>query len=231
MQIGYTRDMEHQLDSIEENHIDWLQMLQNFYGPFQQSLDTAYKNMGHAKGETQPSPYTCPKCGSPVVYRFGRNGRFLSCSKYPTCKYASPIDRNGKPALPEQTDIACPKCGSPMLLRKGRFGPFLSCSHYPDCDGILNLDKKGDIRPPKIPPLSTDLKCPKCEAPLNLRRSSRGPWLSCSKFPKCKGRMGWATLDKKTKDKWEEALKKHEKSHPQVVIYKTDGSIAENRVR
>jgi DNA topoisomerase I len=231
MQIGYTRDMEHQLDSIEENHIDWLQMLQNFYGPFQQSLDTAYKNMGHAKGETQPSPYTCPKCGSPVVYRFGRNGRFLSCSKYPTCKYASPIDRNGKPALPEQTDIACPKCGSPMLLRKGRFGPFLSCSHYPDCDGILNLDKKGDIRPPKIPPLSTDLKCPKCEAPLNLRRSSRGPWLSCSKFPKCKGRMGWATLDKKTKDKWEEALKKHEKSHPQVVIYKTDGSIAEKNYR
>ena len=226
MQIGYTRDMEQQLDGIEENHKDWVHMLQDFYGPFHKSLDAAYENMGHAKGETQPSPYTCPQCGNPAVYRFGRNGRFLSCSQYPDCKFASPIDRNGKPVSPEQTDIACPKCNTPMLLRKGRFGPFLSCSNYPDCDGILNLDKKGNINPPKIPPLLTDLKCPKCEAPLNLRRSTRGPWLSCSKFPKCRGRMGWSPLDKKTKEKWEKALETHEKSHPQVVIYKTDGTLA-----
>jgi DNA topoisomerase-1 len=226
MQIGYTRDMEQQLDSIEENHTDWVHMLQDFYGPFHKSLDAAYKNMGHAKGEIQPSPYTCPQCGSPAVYRFGRNGRFLSCSKYPDCKFASPIDRNGKPVSPEQTDIACPKCNAPMLLRKGRFGPFLSCSKYPDCDGILNLDKKGNISPPKIPPLLTDLKCPKCEAPLNLRRSTRGPWLSCSKFPKCRGRMGWSPLDAKTKAKWENALEEHEKSHPQVAIHKTDGTLA-----
>lgn len=231
MQIGYTRDMEHQLDSIEENHMDWLQMLQNFYGPFQESLNKAYKNMGHARGETQPSPYTCPKCGSPAVYRFGRNGRFLSCSNYPACKYASPIDRNGKPIPPEQTDIACPKCGSPMLLRKGRFGPFLSCSNYPDCDGLLNLDKKGTIKPPKIPPLVTDLKCPKCGAPLNLRRSNRGPWLSCSKFPKCRGRMSWAALDKQTKEKWEKALEKHEESNPKATIYKTDGNPVEKNYR
>ncbi len=226
MQIGYTRDMEQQLDSIEENHTDWVHMLQDFYGPFHKSLDAAYKNMGHAKGEIQPSPYTCPQCGSPAVYRFGRNGRFLSCSKYPDCKFASPIDRNGKPVSPEQTDIACPKCTAPMLLRKGRFGPFLSCSNYPDCDGILNLDKKGNLSPPKIPPLLTDLKCPKCQAPLNLRRSTRGPWLSCSKFPKCRGRMGWSPLDKKIKAKWEKALEEHENSHPQVVIYKTDGTLA-----
>jgi len=226
MKIGYTRDMEQQLDSIEENHTDWVHMLQDFYGPFHKSLDAAYKNMGHAKGETQPSPYTCPQCGSPAVYRFGRSGRFLSCSKYPECKFASPIDRNGKPVSPEKTDIACPKCNAPMLLRKGRFGPFLSCSKYPDCDGILNLDKKGNISPPKIPPLLTDLKCPKCEAPLNLRRSTRGPWLSCSKFPKCRGRMGWSPLDAKTKAKWEKALEEHEKSHPQIVIHKTDGTLA-----
>jgi len=150
MKIGYTRDMEQQLDSIEENHTDWVHMLQDFYGPFHKSLDAAYKNMGHAKGETQSSPYTCPQCGSPSVYRFGRSGRFLSCSKYPECKFASPIDRNGKPVSPEQTDIACPKCNAPMLLRKGRFGPFLSCSKYPDCDGILNLDKKAILVHPKF---------------------------------------------------------------------------------
>jgi DNA topoisomerase-1 len=72
--------------------------------------------------------------------------------------------------------------------------------------------------------LLTDLECPKCKAPLNLRRSARGPWLSCSKFPKCRGRLGWNSLEDKTKNKWEKALEKHEKAHPQITIRKTDGS-------
>ena len=110
-----------------------------------------------------------------------------------------------------------------MLLRKGRFGPFLSCSNYPECDGIVNLDKKGFITPPKVPPLLTDLECPKCKGPLNLRRGAKGPWLSCSKFPKCRGRAGWARLDEKIKTKWEKALNEHEEAHPQPIIRKVDG--------
>jgi len=224
LQVGYTRDMEHQLDDVEGKHADWVQMLQNFYGPFKQCLDTAYKDMGHAKAETQPSPHTCPQCGSDTIYRFGRNGRFLSCSKYPVCKFAAPIDRDGNPVAPEQTDIACPKCSAPMLLRKGRFGLFLSCTRYPDCDGIVNLDRKGCVSPPKIPPLLTDLPCPKCKALLNLRRGARGPWLSCSAFPKCTGRLSWASLEKETKTKWEKALEEHEKAHPTIIIRKLDGT-------
>lgn len=224
LQVGYTRDMEQQLDDVEEKHADWVQMLRHFYGPFKQSLEAAYKDMEHAKAEIQPSSHTCPQCGSDTVYRFGRRGRFLSCSKYPHCKFAAPIDRDGNPVSPEHTDIACPKCGSLTLLRKGRFGQFLSCTRYPACDGILNLDKKGCVIPPKIPPLLTDLPCPKCGALLNLRRSARGLWLSCSTFPKCSGRLGWALLEDKTKTKWEKALKEHEKINPQVIIRKLDGN-------
>jgi DNA topoisomerase-1 len=218
LHVGYTRDMEQQLDDIEEKHADWVQMLRRFYDPFKKSLEEAYQVMGHAKAEVQPAPHTCPQCGSGTVYRFGRKGRFLSCSTYPDCKYASPIDQDGNPVAQEQTDIACPRCGGPMLLRKGRFGPFLSCLRYPDCDGILNLDRKGFISLPKVPPLLTDLRCPKCDARLNIRRGARGPWLSCSKFPKCRGRMGWTSLDNETKDRWEKVLEDHEKSHPQAVI-------------
>ena len=225
MEVGYTRDMEQQLDSIEEKGADWVQMLKRFYKPFKKSLDRAYTDMDHAKSETQEAPYTCPECSSPMVYRFGRNGRFLSCSKYPECKYAAPIDRNGVMAPPEVTDIACPKCGEPMIRRRGRFGPFLSCQKYPACAGIMNFDKKGNIIPPQVPPLKTDLACPKCQTALNLRRGAKGPWLSCSKFPKCRGRMAWSTLAEKVKAKWDKELKKHENANPKVIIRKLDGTI------
>lgn len=223
LQVRYTRDMEKQLDDIEENHANWVQMLHEFYHPFKQRLDSAYEDMGHAKAETEPAPHTCPRCGGSTSYRFGRNGRFLSCDNYPKCKYAAPIDKEGNPVSAEQSDIACPKCGEPMLLRKGRYGPFLSCSRYPECDGIVNLDKKGHIVPHKAPPLLTDLKCPKCDSFLNIRRGGRGPWLSCSRFPKCRGRVGWSTLDDETKAHWEKRLSEHEKANPQPVIRKLDG--------
>ncbi len=231
MQVNYTSDMEQQLDDVEEKHADWVNMLKRFYGPFKHRLEAAYEGMGHAKAETQPAPYICPKCGGRTVYRFGKNGRFLSCSHYPTCKFAAPIDKEGNLVEPEQTDIACPKCGSVTVLRKGRFGSFLSCTKYPECDGIVNLDKKGCISSPKVSPLLTDLPCPKCGAPLNLRRGARGPWLSCSKFPKCRGRMGWVSLDDRTKKKWERALEAHEKAHPQPVILRVDGSLVSDSHR
>jgi DNA topoisomerase-1 len=165
MGVGYTRDMEQELDNIAEKQADWTQMLHRFYGPFQENLQAAYEGMVHAKAETEPAPYPCPKCGNGTVYRFGRRGRFLSCSKYPGCKFAAPVDAEGKPMEPALTEVACPKCGAAMLLRTGRFGKFLSCSLYPACDGIVNLDRKGFISPPKVPPLLTDLKCPSARHP------------------------------------------------------------------
>jgi DNA topoisomerase-1 len=229
LDIGFTRKMESELDKIEDEHLDYVKMLEHFYGPFKADLDAAMENLTHAKAEIRPAPeeYRCEKCGSSLVYRFGRNGRFLSCSKYPDCDWACPCDRNGRPQQVQMTDVACPKCGSAMTLRKGRFGPFLGCSRYGDkenpCDGIVKLDKQGRVVAPNPPALVTDLPCPICEAPLNLRSGVRGPWLGCSKFPKCKGRGKWKELDEPTRERLLKQLAKHEKAHPVQVIRTLDG--------
>jgi DNA topoisomerase-1 len=111
-----------------------------------------------------------------------------------------------------------------MVLRRGRFGPFLSCSQYPDCRGIVKLDRKGEVKPPGAPPLQVDLPCTKCGSPLNLRRSKRGPWLSCSKYPKCRGRLGWKTLPEDKQKELELQLLNHEKDHPTPVLRTVDGA-------
>jgi DNA topoisomerase-1 len=232
MDVGYTRDMEKELDKVEEDHIDWVQMLHRFYSPFKKALKEGEKNLVHAKAETVPAPeqYKCPECGSSLVYRFGKNGRFLSCSTYPECSYASPVDREGVPRPAAETvDIACPKCGNAMTKRVGRFGPFLGCSKYNDkkdpCDGILNLDKKGKVVAPSMPPLLTELPCDKCQSPLNLRNGVRGPWLSCSRFPKCRGRGKWNDIAPDAKAALEAKLKVHEKANP-IPVIKTMGGKA-----
>ncbi len=224
MDVAYTREMEGELDKIEEEHHDWVQMLHNFYGPFKKYLETAHGTMVHAKAETEESEYTCPECNAPMVYRFGKSGRFLSCGRYPDCKYAVQIDREGKPQPPELSDIACPICKGPMTRRVGKFGPFLGCQNYPTCKGIVRLDpKKGGVIAPKTPPLLTDLPCNKCGNPLNLRRSGRGPWLSCSTFPKCRGRLAWTAVDPDKQAKLEAALSDHERANPQPKITTLDG--------
>jgi DNA topoisomerase-1 len=223
MDVSYTGKMEAELDKIEDQHTDWTTMLATFYKRFSTSLEKAHDTMVHAKAETQPARYKCPKCGSRTCYRFGKNGRFLSCSAYPKCDYAAPIDREGNPLLPQRINVACPVDGSPMFLRNGRFGPFLASVNYPEVDYVINIDKKGAIKYPTPPPLLTDLPCPKCESPLNLRRGKRGPWLGCSTFPKCKGRSGWAKLEAAKRDELLKALEAEEKAHPEIVIKTLSG--------
>ncbi|MBU6412204.1 MAG: type I DNA topoisomerase [Planctomycetes bacterium] len=233
MSVGYTRAMEEQLDKVEEEHLDWIDMLHKFYGPFKHALDHAEENLGHAKAETTPAPkeYRCGLCQKDLVYRFGKNGRFLSCSDYPNCKFAQPCDRDGKPQqAAETTQVACPKCTAPMTLRTGRFGPFLGCSRYNDkanpCDGILNLGKGKDankVVAKSPPPPQTDLPCPTCKSPLNLRNGIRGPWLGCSRFPKCRGRGKWTELDEKTQKHLIDILEKHEKANPTPIVRTLDG--------
>jgi DNA topoisomerase-1 len=196
MDITFTRYMEEQLDKIEEQHLDWLCVLQEFYGPFKQSLDTATKQMKHAKAEVSPSEYKCPKCEKPMVYRFGKNGKFLSCSAYPKCKFACPCDKEGKMIEEKLSEHKCPVCSKLMVYKRGRFGPFLGCSGYPDCKTILSLDKEGNVLPPKPPPEPTGIKCYKCkDGKLVVRQSKRGPFLGCSRFPKCRTIISHKQLD------------------------------------
>jgi DNA topoisomerase-1 len=225
MEVGYTRDLEKSLDRIEEEHTDWVDVLEEFYGPFEKRLKAAHENLKHAKAEIEPAPkeYRCEKCSADLVYRFGKNGRFLSCSRYPDCDYACPIDRDGKPKPIETSNVACPKCGEPMIKRSGRFGPFFGCSAYPECDGILKSDKKGRPLAPQPPPLKTDLPCPKCGEALVLRSGVRGPWLACGAYPKCRGRGKWTELQDDVRKRWDKALAAHLVENPIPIIRTLEG--------
>jgi DNA topoisomerase-1 len=187
MDIAFTRQMEEQLDRIEDQHLDWVLVLKEFYGPFKANLETATAEMKHAKAESTPSEYTCPDCGKQLLYKFGKNGKFLSCSGYPECKFASPCDKEGKMMQDEVSEHKCPKCGKPMVRKNGRFGTFLGCSDYPECKTTQKLDKQGNPLPPKPPAESTGIKCHKCKTgELVIRQSKRGPFLGCNKFPRCR---------------------------------------------
>ncbi len=223
--VRFTADMEDQLDQVEEAAADWVRILEQFYGPFKDNLDRAAEEMVHAKAETEPSEYTCQKCGKEMVYRFSKNGRYLACTGYPDCKQTHPVDEQGKKLEKVVVDVACPECGKEMVLRRGRYGPFISCTGYPDCSGIVKLNRKGKIQHPSPPPMGTDIECPKCEkGHMNLRRGARGPWLSCDQFPKCRGRVGWKGLEDDRKKELLAKLEAHEKANPVPTLKHLDGT-------
>ncbi len=222
--VRFTAHLEDELDDVEAGQVEWVDILKRFYGPFHENLEKAAEEMVHVQAESEPSEYKCEKCGKQMAYRLNKSGRYLSCTGYPDCKSTMPVDEDGKPARAPLTDIGCPACEKPLQMRKGRYGPFLSCSDYPECKSIVNLDRKGGVKLPSAPPLLIEeLKCAKCDSPLNLRRSKRGPWLSCSAFPKCRGRLGWKTLTDEQQKDLETKLMNHEKAHPQPVIKTVHG--------
>jgi DNA topoisomerase-1 len=191
MDVKFTAGMELKLDQIEEQHLDWIKLLRDFYGPFHLTVDGALEKIEHAGGT--PSPYKCEKCGRPMVYRISKNGFFLSCTGYPECDGTRPVDSQGKATVREVSEYKCPVCGREMIKRKGRFGEFLGCSGYsvknpdgsPACTTIINLDKEGKPLPPKVK-IETTVKCEKCGSSMILRDSKRGPFLGCSSYPKCR---------------------------------------------
>jgi len=208
MDVGFTAGMELKLDDVEEQHADWIKLLRDFYGPFHGVVEGALGKIEHAGGSA--SNYTCPKCGKPMLYRISKSGFFLACSDR-ECGTTQPVDLQGKPTLREVSHHKCPVCGREMIKRRGRFGEFLGCSGYsiknekgePSCSVIINLDKEGNPLPPKPKPITTTIACSTCGSPLYLRSGKRGPWLGCSKYPKCRGRLAMNKLspeDKKQVD-------------------------------
>jgi DNA topoisomerase-1 len=179
MNVKFTSHMEDELDQIESTHLDWQQVLNEFYEPFSASLKEAEGKMPTVKGIE--SSEKCPQCGSPLVTRWSKRGPFLGCSKYPECKYIKP--REGDEAAVQQTEHVCPECGKPLLQRMGKRGPFLSCSGYPECKTTMNLDPEGKPVPSAI---KTEHTCEKCGSPMLIRQGRRGPFLACSGYPKCK---------------------------------------------
>jgi DNA topoisomerase-1 len=184
MDVKFTSYMEDELDKIEDAHLDWVHVLHEFYDPFKELLSRAGDAMQAAR--SLPSPYTCRECGGPMVYRWSRSGRFLSCSNYPNCKATANVDREGRPIYPRQTEHPCEVCGRPMIHRQSRTGHFLGCSGYPECRNTVPCDEQGEpLRLVKEDELRRP--CEQCgQGTLVVKRKGRRAFLGCDRFPACK---------------------------------------------
>jgi DNA topoisomerase-1 len=172
--VSFTAQMEEELDSIENEQADWVHVVEDFYGPFQKSLQTAQGKRQELRKQTEESTdKVCEKCGSPMIIRWGRHGRFLGCSAFPACKNIKPLE---PAAAPQPTDKTCPKCGKPMVVRHGPHSRFLGCSGYPECKTIEPLEQGEQVDCPR----------PGCNGKVGQRRSKKGRvFWGCSNYPKC----------------------------------------------
>jgi len=190
MSVEYTAAMEAELDEIEEGNDSFLNTLNKFWKKFEKDLARAQAEMKDIKRLEEETDEVCDKCGSKMVIKWGRYGKFLACSGYPDCKNTRQLaggEGTDTPELHEDVESAkCPKDGEPMILKKGRFGPFLACSRYPDCKETQRLvrDKEGKLAIEQLAPI--DEKCPECKSDLMWRRGRFGPFIACSNYPTCK---------------------------------------------
>jgi DNA topoisomerase-1 len=129
LDVGFTAKMEESLDLVEEGALGHVQLLRDFYGPFKEELDHAMATLERTNITMDKK---CPVCGGATMsVKWGRNGRFLSCSAFPQCKHAEPYP----------TGVPCPEpnCGGELVERRNRRGGvFYGCSHYPNCKFISN---------------------------------------------------------------------------------------------
>lgn len=174
--VGFTAQMETELDDVEEGRRNWVSALNDFYGPFAKTLAQAKLLMKDIKRQELPTEHACPKCGKAMVIKWGRHGEFLACSGYPDCKSTADFKRDGEKvvlAKEETTDAKCPQCAAPMVVKRGRFGRFLACSRYPECKTTRGI------------PIG--VKCPQDGGDLVEKRSGRGKsFYSCENYPNCK---------------------------------------------
>jgi DNA topoisomerase-1 len=172
--IGFTRKLEDDLDAVAEARAKRLDVLQPFHERLQAQIDHANEQ----KGKWWPDPVetgeNCPESGDPLVRRWGRNGPFIGCTKYPECRYTLNIGPDGEveePKEPELTEYDCHECGAKMTKRWGRNGWFLGCSRYPECKHTR--------------PVPLGYKCPKCKTGdiIPIKSKGRGrPFYGCTNF-------------------------------------------------
>ncbi|HPS21595.1 MAG TPA: type I DNA topoisomerase [Candidatus Paceibacterota bacterium] len=183
----FTAEMENELDEIANGERDYTKTLKDFYGPFLKEVKEKDKlkkatNLGEA-----PNNIKCPKCGSKMIIKLARTGKFYSCSNYPDCTGA--LKLNGtEMAGPKETGEKCPECGDKtgkngggkLVVREGRFGTFISCSRYPKCKFIKQDEEE-------LKKKLTGVICPVCKKGEMMERRGRfGIFYSCSNYPDCK---------------------------------------------
>lgn len=126
--VGFTSHMEEELDEIASGDAEWVKVISDFYGPFSDRLAKAEAQMPAKKADLEKVGRACPNCGHDLILRWGRYGKFISCSNFPDCRYTEPYL--------EKIDVTCPVCKvGEVVRRKTRKGrTFYGCSRYPDCD-------------------------------------------------------------------------------------------------
>lgn len=172
--VDFTAKLENELDTIAEGAKEYVGVLTEFYEPFSISLSKA-------ESKADLPEIACDKCGSPMVIKVSRRGRFLGCSRYPDCTGTKPLPKGGldkeneakaEPVIAE--GVACDICGKPMFIRESKFGKFYGCTDYPKCKGIK--------------PISSGVACPKCKDGVIVERYSpkaKKKFFGCSAYPKC----------------------------------------------
>jgi DNA topoisomerase I len=179
--VGFTSEMEDELDRIEEGELDWRNVLRDFYVPFRDRLEAGEANSALIMKETVAADAgPCPECGRELEVKWSRHGRFLGCAGYPACKYTQPLDGNERQE-PVPTGESCPECAAELVERVGRTGPFIGCSRYPECRYT---------RPRTI----AGLKCPVCgEGDVGEKQTRKGkPFWGCTRYPECQ----WSIWDR-----------------------------------
>jgi DNA topoisomerase I len=183
--VNFTAKMEEDLDEIAEGGLRWVQVLDEFYGPFERLLE---KNEGEIQRFEEVLDETCPLCPQEgrtpgqLVIKLGRYGKFIGCSNWPDCSYIRNLDGQERKE-PEVLEETCPECGKPLAKKWGRFGPFIGCTGYPECRYIKREEQK------------TGVKCPKCgQGDLVVKRARRGKrgslFYGCNRYPECDFTVG-----------------------------------------
>jgi DNA topoisomerase-1 len=127
--LKFTAGMEGDLDKVAVGNGDWVALLRQFYGPFNQQLEEAEKKLPRLEIKDEPTDEICPNCGRPMVIKTGRFGKFISCTGYPECKTTKPIVKD--------TGAKCPKDGGMIVERRSKKGrTFYGCANYPNCDFV-----------------------------------------------------------------------------------------------
>ncbi len=157
--VKYTSDMETDLDKVAEGKEVWYELLDKFYKDFEPLVDEAYSKM--EKDAPEETGDTCPECGKPLVYRYGKFGKFIACSGYPECKYI--------PKKEKETTVICkcPKCDGDIIVKRTKRGKeFYGCNNYPKCKYALWDKPTGEVCP-KCGELLVEKKgeviCPNCK--------------------------------------------------------------------
>jgi DNA topoisomerase-1 len=187
LDVEYTRNLEEDLDKIEEGTSNYAKTLGSFYKKFEKDLKRASKEMINLKEGVEPDPpVACDKCGKPMVIKAGKFGLFLACSGYPECENTRELETPEPGADGEGIEEACENCGKPMAMKRGRFGQFLACTGYPECKTTRKIITTKQGMTAAKPDQILDEKCPKCESNLVLKQGRFGEFTACSNYPACK---------------------------------------------